>query len=535
MNVFTHGERRRTGVDFLLRRAADLYPHRLAIDDRLRDRRLSYEDLRARSTQLARALRELGVAKGDLVAYAFHNEHASIETLFACAFLGAVAVPLNGRLQPAEVRAYLGRHGCKVMLVAAELAHLADPQAPHALVVRGAGAPADGRHDYETLLQAQPGTALPPAASWDDPYMMAMTGGTTGSPKAAVWAHGGCLMDMLAVALHMGVPRGCRTVCLAPTYHAAGLGWGVLPVLWQGGTVVMPPTPAFSAAFLQRELRAQPVDYLLMVPALIEPLREAWDGQPLEVKTLCVTSAPTSPSLREKLARMFPHAQIMAGYGMTETFSMTVQSPGEFLGMPAAVGEPSAVARLRIVDDEGRRVPPGTPGQVVGRTLGMSLGYRDDEANTAKSFCVLKDDEEGLDWMMTGDIGVLDDEGRLTIIDRAKDIIITGGENVASVEVEGVAASHPEVRECAAVGLPDERWGERVALVLVPSSGARAETEALAREVIALCRGRLAGYKVPKEVRFVEALPRSPFGKVLKRELRDAPCTHRYDTAGWKP
>lgn len=527
-------ERQRTGIDFVLRRAADLYPGRVAIDDRLRGRTVTYEQLRARSTQLARALARLGVGKGDLVAYAFFSEHASIEAMFACTMLGAIAVPLNGRLRNTEVWPYLQQHGCRLMLLNHELAHLANPELTPTLVLRGGPVDGlDGALDYEALLAAESDTPLPPVAHWDDPHMMAMTGGTTGSPKAAIWAHGGCLLDILSVALHMGVGRGCTTICLAPTYHAAGLGWGVMPVLWQGGRVIMPPTVSFNARFLQSELRATRIDYLLLVPALIEPLHDVWDGEPLQVGSLCVTSAPTAPAQRQKVSKMFPDAPIIAGYGMTETFSMTIQTPGEFLAQPLAVGEPSAVSRIRIVDDEGRRLPQGATGQIVARTLGMSLGYHDDEANTSKSFRCLPDDPEGLEWMMSGDIGRLDEEGRLTIVDRAKDIIITGGENVASVEVEAVIGEHPQVRECAAIGLPDERWGERLTVVAALRDMSLAN-EATARELVGLCRQRLAGYKVPKEIAFIEALPRSAFGKVLKRDLPQARFHSRFDGSSWR-
>ncbi len=534
MSSLTNPERQLTGIDFVLRRAVDLYPARIAIDDRLRARSLSYGQLYARSTQLARALARLGVKRGDLLAYAFLNEHASLEALFACTLLGAVAVPINGRLSPGEVAGYLKRHQCKTMLVCAELAHLASAETTPLIVHRSTeGQPPAGTLDYETLLGAEPEQPLPAVARWEDPYMMAMTGGTTGSPKAAVWGHGGCLLDILSVALHMNVPRGCKSICLAPTYHAAGLGWGVMPVLWQGGTVIMPPTATFNPAFLQSELRATHIHYLLVVPAHIEPLHDVWDQAALHADLVCVTSAPTAPAQRAKLAKMFPEANIVAGYGMTETFSMAIQTPGEFLSMATSVGEPSAVSRIRIVDDEGRPVPQGTRGHIVGRTLGMSMGYHDDEDNTRKSFQHLADDAEGLEWMMTGDVGVLDEEGRLTIVDRAKDIIITGGENVASLEVESVVSSHAQVRECAAVGLPDERWGEKVTIVIALRD-TNGDRERVGREVIALCREKLASYKVPKTVAYLDALPRSPFGKVLKRDLVAASYATLFETSGWK-
>lgn len=518
MPLIPNPERRLGGIDFILRRTAEIHPGRIAIDDRLNRVALTYEELRARSSRLARALIARGVGKGDPVAYAFFNEHASLEILFACCMAGAVAVPLNNRLAPAEAREYLARQDVRAFVGNAALAGLVDGVALDTLILRGSDLP-EGALDYEAALAGQSGDALPPQASWEDCYMMAMTGGTTGGPKAAVWSHGGCLMDTLAVLTHMEIKRGTASLCLAPTYHAAGLGWSVLPVLWQGGRLIMPPTPAFNARFVLDTLRREDIRYLMIVPAMIAPLADAWDGVPVTgLQSMCVASAPTPEPQRRRLQAMFPNAGIIAGYGMTETFSMCLQTMGEFLDFPASVGEPSAVTRVRIVDEDGKPVPRGEVGHILGRTMAMSLYYNNDPQNTAGTFRTLPGDPEGLEWMWTGDVGFMDDDGRVTIVDRAKDIIISGGENVPSVEVETVLLSHPAVKECAVVGKPDERWGERVVAVLVKQAGAP-DDAALAAEAAALCRDRLAGYKVPKQFAFVDALPRSPFGKVLKRDL----------------
>lgn len=533
--VLPNPERRRTGVDFIVRRAAELYPQRIAIDDRLHKRQFTYGELYHRSTQLARALARLGIQKGDLVAYAFYNEHTSLEILFACTILGAVALPLNNRLQPEEAQNYLHRHGCRVFVGNRLLQHLVDPNQLDVLVLHGDnGEPQIASAlDYETLVAAEPTTPLPPAATWEDPYMMAMTGGTTGGSKAAVWGHGGSMLDMLGIALHMGIGRRCRTICLAPTYHAAGLGWGVLPVLWQGGTLVMPPSPSFSPQFLANELRTSHIDYLLLVPALVELLYDSWDKKPFDAGVVCVTSAPSPPAQREKIAQMFPDADLQAGYGMTETFSIAMQDPGELTSQARSVGEVCSVSRVRIVDTLGKSQPPGSTGQIAVRTLAMAMGYQNDEANSKFTFVTLQDDPEDLEWCMTGDIGSLDEDGRLTVVDRVKDIIITGGENVASVEVESIACEHAGLHECAVVGKPDQKWGEKVVLV-VAAADPQADKEALARELIALCRSRLAAYKVPKEVAFVDALPRSAFGKVLKRNVASMDFLLTFDTNHWK-
>ena len=520
MDLADNPERRTGGYDFILARAAETYPDRTAIDDRLNAVRLSYAELRARVMRLARALRRLGVQKGDRVAYAFFNEHASIEAMFACSVLGAVAVPLNTRLHKSEASRYISAQECEVFLAREDLAGFGDDASVKYRIVRGTGKRPSGALDYETLLGAEEAAALPPAARWEDPLMLAMTGGTTAGSKSVVWTHGGCMIDVLTVIVHLGVKRDYKTIAFAPTYHAVGLGRGFMPSFWQAGTVIFPATPGFSPAFLHQVAAVEDVHYVMLVPGMIEPLYRAWDGRPIGcLKSVSVSSAPTPLRLRRQLAEMFPTADLMMGYGMTESFSISLQRPADFLGHPEGVGEPSLDARVRIVDDDGRSVPRGEVGHIVARTLAMGLYYNNDAENTRLTFRRCTDDPEGMEWIFTGDLGRLDPDGRVTIVDRAKDIIISGGENVSSAEVEAAIIEHPKVRECAIVGLPDERWGEAVCAVVVKTAEDIAD-EALAREILAHCRRRLGGYKLPKRIAFLDVLPRSPFGKVLKRDLR---------------
>lgn len=524
-------ERRLGGIDFILRRGADLFPDRVAIDDRGCGRSLTYRELYSRATKLARGLERLGVQKGEGVAYAFFSEHAAIETLFACGILGAVAMPLNIRLHPNEAHAYLERHSCRVFIGNTKLKKLA-PGSIEGLILTGDTDENDGRiRRYEDFLGAESDAPLPPRAYWEDPYMMAMTGGTTGLSKAAVWGHGGCMMDTLSVMSHMHIPRDVTSVCLAPTFHAAGLGWGLLPVLWQAGCIIMPPTPSFDPEFVFEMVRSGQGQYLLIVPAMVYAMHEAWDGVPFTgVNSICVTSAPTPVQLRHRLVEMFPEAMVMAGYGMTETLSMTIQSPSEFIEMPLSVGTPSAVTRVRVLDEAGKEVPRGTPGRIFARSMAMAYEYHNDPENTAKAFQSISEDSEGLQWLETGDIGFIAKTGQLTIVDRAKDVIITGGENVGSIELESVLSTLPDIQDCAVIGQPDPKWGEKIVAVLVKKETGGEDMD-IARNAVDICKKNLADYKVPREVVLVDVLPRTSFGKIAKSELVGMSFDRRFTLA----
>ena len=512
------------GLDFVLARGAETYPDRVVIDDRLNGVCLTFAELRKRSMQLARALQRLGVCKGDRVAYAFFNEHASIEALFACAVLGAIAVPLNTRLHPEEASRYVAAQGCKVFMARSDLIALVASTEVEYVVERTTSTsprPAgDTTLNYEEIIGTESGIPMPPSARWEDPYMYAMTGGTTGGSKAVSWTHGGSMFDILSVIASLGIKRNYSTICLAPTFHAAGLGWAFMPSFWQAGKIIFSSSPSFSPELLHATLAEEDVQFLFLIPAMIGPIYRTWNRIPITcVKSVCVASAPTPETLRRYLSEIFPEADIVTAYGMTESFSVTVQNPEDLLTYPASVGEPALDSRVRILDAKGREVPRGVTGHIVTRTLAMGLGYNNDPESTAMTFKKCGDDPEGLDWIFTGDLGTMDQNGRVEIVDRLKDIIISGGENVPSIEVETVIMSHPAVRECAVVGIPDDQWGELVSAVIVKGEDKLHDHE-MASEILELCRAHLSGYKIPKCFYFIDALPRSSFGKVLKRDLR---------------
>jgi fatty-acyl-CoA synthase len=443
-------ERQLANVSYIVSRGAELHPDRIALDDLLNDRRLSYGELDARVTRLARALIRAGVEKGDMVAAMFWNEHAMVETIFACARIGAIVAPLNVRLLPSDVAEYVNGHDCRAIVANADFADSFADTKPTIRIARGGVA---GWQDFETILAAETDEYLPVTMCFDEPYLLVSTGGTTGKSKGVLHSHVGTLFTVLADIAEYGIRRGWQTLSVLPAYHVAGMEWGMFTILWRGGTVVFPASTSFDPVRYLAEIRARDIEYLPLVPALINPIYDAWDGTPLTgPRTVVTTAAPTPAPLRRKLTEMFPQADIMAAAGLSESLNMATQSPGEFLEYPDSIGTPHVDTRVLILDDDDRVVTRGAPGHIAMRNFNTALGYHGNPEAAAVTWRARAHDPEGLHWCFTGDIGVMDEDGRVTIVDRSKDVILTGGESVPSVEIETVYAEHPGITDCAAIG-----------------------------------------------------------------------------------
>ena len=520
-------ERQLANIAHIVTRGAEIHPDRIAIDDLLNDRRLSYRELDQRITRLARAMLGLGIGKGDIVAAMFWNEHAMVETIFACARIGAIVAPLNSRLLATEVTEYVNDHGCTAIVANDGFADRFDDADAGIRIARGGAA---DWLDYEALIAGQSADPLPVTTSFDEPYRLVSTGGTTGKSKGVLHSHVGTYFTVLADIAEYGIGRGWHTLSILPTYHVAGMEWGLFTILWRTGTVVFPADTSFNPQRYLAEIRKRDIEYLALVPAVIAPLFDAWDGVPLRgPRTVITTAAPTSPPLRRKLVEMFPDANVLAAAGLSESLNLATQSPGEILSHPDGIGEPHIDTRLLILDDDDRVVARNTPGHIAMRNFNTALGYHHDDAAAAVTWRARQGDAEGLHWCFTGDIGVMDEDGRVTLVDRSKDVIKTGGESVPSVEVETVYSEHPGIRDCAAVGVEDERWGEAILLVAVKNDPAANDRD-LAADIFQYGRDRLAGFKRPKKIAFTESLPRSHFGKVLKRDLREQPFREIFES-----
>ncbi|AXB42588.1 acyl-CoA synthetase [Amycolatopsis albispora] len=459
------------------------------------ERTVSYARLAARSAGLAHGLRSAGVRRGDRVAYLGPNHPAYLETLFATASLGAVFVPVNTRLAAPELAYVLDDAGVSVLVHATA----SPPAVRERLEVGGSR--------YEDFAECG---AEPPdePVALGDPCLIMYTSGSTGRPKGAVLSHGNLTWNCVNVLVESDLSGGEVALVAAPLFHTAALGMTCLPTLLKGGTAVL--MESFDPAAALELIARHRVTLLFGVPAMYDAMaaQPGWDSADLSsVRTLLCGGSPVPPStVRRYLDRGLAFVQ---GYGMTEA------APGVLVLDPAAArtkagtaGVPSFFTDVRVVDPAGDEVPPGGRGEIVVRGPNVMLGYwnRPEATDQAMSG----------GWLHSGDVASVDGDGYFTVVDRLKDMIISGGENISPAEVEAAACEHPDVELCAVIGAPDPKWGEvgRAVVVRRPGAGLTAD------ELRAHLRARLAGYKVPKYVEFRDELPRTGSGKIRKAELR---------------
>jgi fatty-acyl-CoA synthase len=493
------------GAASWLAKRAWVHPTREALVEGTRH--CTYGELDARVTRLANALRDrFGIRRMDRVATLTSNCVEFVELFFATARISALLAPLNWRLAPPELDYQLSDSGAAVLFVGEEHAALAG-----ALAVRPTRGSVGIGPDYEALLASSTDAPLPADAQarFAEPHLILYTAGTTGHPKGAVLTHANVHWNCLNVGPAAGLGPDDTTISLLPFFHSGGIGLYLIPTLYVGGRVAI--MRKFEPGVLLDLVSRFSVRVIFGVPAIwLELLkRPDFDRSHYPSISYCISGgAPHPLAVMEAVsARGFPFLQ---GYGLTET------APGGTL-MPAddwkrklgSAGKPFLHAELRVVDENGAPCPRDEIGEVQFNGPNVFAGYWGRPDATAEAFT-----PDG--WFRTGDLGRLDDEGFLTLVDRKKDMVISGGENVYSAEVEDVLFAHPAVAEAAIIGVPDERWGEAVCAIVALRPGARAT----AHELIAHCRAHLAQYKTPKTVVFVDALPRNAAGKVLKRQLR---------------
>jgi len=471
----------------------------------------TYGEMAARAAALAGGLAERGVGRGDVVALLSFNCPEFLETIFAANRLGAIAMPINWRLAAPEVRYILEHSEARALVCDEALVGLADEAVAGLeglLRVCIASPPPAGWTALADLRTDPPGD--PVAVAGDAVHRLMYTSGTTGRPKGVMITHANLAWKNLAHLVEFGFTSADLGLACGPLYHVGALDLTTTTLIAAGATVIL--HRAFDAGAVVDELERSRVTTVWLAPAMVNAIMALPDVEQRALSSVrvIINGGEKMPiPLIERIQRTFPSAWFADAYGLTETVSGdTFLDRDSIVTKLGSVGRPCLHLELDIWDDQGRSAPAGERGEIVMRGPKVFAGYWRDQGATAAAFAG--------GWFHTGDVGVRDDDGYLFIVDRLKDMILSGGENVAGSEVERVLYEHGAVLETAVVGRPDDRWGEvPVAFVVL-----RPDTTATADELIDHCRGQLARFKVPKAVTFLDALPRNPSGKVLKRELR---------------
>ncbi|MBY8339412.1 acyl-CoA synthetase [Streptomyces spinosirectus] len=486
-------------VDGVLRRSARRTPARVAVE--YRDRSWTYGELDEAVSRAASVLLGLGLAPGDRVGAYGHNSDAYLIGFLACARAGLVHVPVNQNLTGDDLAYIVGQSGSSVVLADPDLADRL-PDGVRTLPLR----------DAEDSLLARQATAPAydgPEPRAEDLVQLLYTSGTTALPKGAMMTHRALVHEYLSAITALDLSAGDRPVHSLPLYHSAQMHVFLLPYLAVGATNIVLDAPDGDRIF--ELIEAGRVDSLFAPPTVwiglsnrpdfatrdLSGLRKAYYGA-------SIMPVPVLERLRERL----PKLGFYNCFGQSEIGPLaTVLAPDEHKGRMDSCGRPVLFVDARVVDEDGKDVPDGTPGEIVYRSPQLCEGYWDKPEETSAAF------RDG--WFHSGDLAVRDAHGYYTIVDRVKDVINSGGVLVPSRQVEDALYTHEGVAEVAVIGLPDERWIEAVTAVVVPRG------EVSEQDLIAHVREKLAHFKAPKRVEFVDELPRNASGKILKRELRN--------------
>lgn len=476
-----------------------------------RDERITYNTLAERIDRLATVLCERGVTPGDRVAYLGNNHPSFIETFFASAQLGAIFVPLNTRLAPPEIEFALEDSGATHLIFHEELRDLAragswSTSVTHRLVVEGAAH--NGVENYEMALGAATPALRDVTVTLDDAAIILYTSGTTGHPKGAVITHGNVHWNSFNMLVDYGVAPGERVLLISPLFHVASLTNGAITALLQGGTVVL--HEKFDAGEVLATIEREGITMLSGVPTTYQMLHEHPNWESTDISSLKRLTCGGS-AVPERLLQAFGARNLgfSSGYGMTETAPGATALPADRAhDKLGSSGNKHFFTNVKIVDGEGQEVPVGVVGEIWIKGPNVIREYWRRPEATAAAF------HDG--WFKSGDLGHFDADGFIYISDRLKDMIISGGENIYSAEVEGIIMELNEIAAVALIGVPDEKWGEVPHAYVQLQPGA----ELTAESIIAHLTGRLAKYKIPKNIVFVDEFSRTASGKIRKAELR---------------
>jgi fatty-acyl-CoA synthase len=474
---------------------------------------LTYQGMVEQSGALAGGLQARGVGMGDVVGLLSYNNNEFLATLFGANHLGAIVMPLNWRLAAAELRFILDHSQARALVCDEALLELANEATKETAGLVRVCMSATSLVGWERFSDVCAASVPPPRAPahGDDIHRLMYTSGTTGRPKGVMITYANLAWKNYAHIAELGLTAADRGLACGPLYHVGALDLTTTSLIAVGASTVIHPT--FDAERVVDEIERSRITVVWMAPSMVRAVLDVprVEERDLSSVRLIIGGGEKMPiPFIERLQRAFPSAWFADAYGLTETVSGdTFLDAASTRSKVGSVGRPCQYLELDIRDENGTPLPPGERGEVVLRGPKIFKGYWRDPDATRTAF------DGG--WFHTGDIGMQDDDGYFYIVDRLKDMIVSGGENIASSEIERVLYEHEAVLEAAVVGRPDARWGEvPVAYVVVNS-----EASTTPEELIGHCRQQLARFKIPKEVVFIKALPRNPSGKVLKRELRD--------------
>ncbi|MEO7850671.1 MAG: long-chain-fatty-acid--CoA ligase [Rubrivivax sp.] len=500
-----------------LHRAVQRCPQRIATI--CGPRQHSYRQYAERVARLAGALQSLGMARGDRIGMLALNSDRYLEFFFGTWWGGGAVNPVNIRWSAAEIAYSLDDCDTRILLVDEQFKALAAElrgrsKSLRTLIYTGDGDTPEGMLNYEALLADATPAADAGCGGLDLAGVM-YTGGTTGFPKGVMLSHEGLCANALAFVGEGIVQGDARTLLIAPVFHIAA-GAMMLGNAAVGGSFVI--APMFTPLGTLQVIQQHRVTHLLLVPTMIQLATDHPDAASHElgsVEVMAYGGSVISEAVLQRAMKRFPKAGFFQAYGMTElspcaTYLTAAGHRGDSgkPGLLRSAGRASLSTEVRVVDEQGNEVPLGTVGEVAVRGPNVMLGYWNKPEQTAAAV------RDG--WMHTGDGGRMDEDGYLYIVDRMKDMIVSGGENVYSAEVENALSQHPAVAASAVIGIPSEQWGEAVHAVVVLKPGASAAAEELSKH----CHALIAGYKCPRTVEFRDALPMTGAGKIQKTELR---------------
>lgn len=515
-------------IPFILEKVLSLYENKEAVISG--ERRFTYGEFATRVYRLSNLFRNMGLGKGSCIAILHHNSHEFLEAYFAAAQIGAVLNPINFRLSPPEISFILKDSEASALIAASRFSSTVSSLSEYNIDLKSilfTGQPQQdailppGTLDYEQAIEQESGNPSPVADIKDDDLAhLYYTSGTTGKPKGVMLTHKNVCVHALAAIAELSLRDADVWIHVAPLFHLAD-AWATFAITWVGGKHVT--VPEFNPELVLKTMQSQRVTITNMIPTMLNilvntPGIETYDFSSLRV--MLSGGAPIAPDVVKRIMETFKCDYVQT-YGMTETSPYLTLSilKENLLALPdeekfkykAKTGRPFLGVLLKVVREDGREVTPD--GQEVGEIIVkgdiVTPGYWHNPQETAKA---IKDG-----WLYTGDMAVIDKEGYVNIVDRKKDMIITGGENVYSVEVENVLYKHPAVLEAAVIGVPHPKWGEAVKAIVVLKEGHQATEQ----ELISFCKERMAHYKAPKSVDFVQQLPKTGSGKIYKKGLKD--------------